>query len=144
MDFEFSNKERAKSFPIEMSPWIFHSGIWQMLELHCISKGLWWCFFFFFLWRKTLSQRLTLREAFTDKRVIQGRGIYGNQVVNFCFQQSHRKKYKWAWKNICPSLLKASKKICLKRAFKWEGYRCFQSSSSLQAGLGQTWAYSIM
>lgn len=40
MDFEFSNKERAKSFPIEKSPWIFHSGMWQVLELRYISKAL--------------------------------------------------------------------------------------------------------
>lgn len=40
MDFEFSNKECAKSFPIDKYPWIFHSGMWQVLELLCISKGL--------------------------------------------------------------------------------------------------------
>lgn len=48
MDFEFSNEECAKSFPIEKSPWIFHSGMWQVLELQCISKGLVVLGFFFF------------------------------------------------------------------------------------------------
>lgn len=43
MDPEFSNKERANFFPIEMSPQIFYSDTREMLELQSSSK----CVFFF-------------------------------------------------------------------------------------------------
>ena len=42
MDPEFSNKERANFFPIEMSPQIFYSDTREMLELQSSSK----CVFF--------------------------------------------------------------------------------------------------
>lgn len=38
MDPEFSNKERANFFPIEMSPQIFYSDTREMLELQSSSK----------------------------------------------------------------------------------------------------------
>jgi len=45
MDPEFSNKERANFFPIEMSPQIFYSDTREMLELQSSSK----CVFFLLL-----------------------------------------------------------------------------------------------
>lgn len=64
MDPEFSNKERANFFPIEMSPQIFYSDTREMLELQSSSK----CVFLlllllvsvlFCLWRNPLRQSLT-------------------------------------------------------------------------------------
>lgn len=139
MDFEFSNKEICQVFsnrkvPLNLS-FRYVTGAWIMV--HFQRFGCFECFFFPVV--ESAHPKPYLGGSFTDKRAIHGRGVSGNQAVNFCFQQSHReKKYTLAWQNISLCLLKSSKKICVKQAFKWEGCRCFQSSCSLRAGLGQT------